>query len=69
MFLLVEVSSIRLEEIAALIEAGELSTRIGDVLPLAEARIAHEMLAGKPHKRGKMVLRVDGRDRPTPGHR
>jgi NADPH:quinone reductase-like Zn-dependent oxidoreductase len=60
LFFLVEVSSRRLEEIAALIAAGELHTHVGDVLPLAEARIAHEMLAGKPHKRGKIVLTVDG---------
>ena len=59
LFFLVEVSSARLERIAALIEDGELATNVGDVLPLAEARIAHEMLAGKPHKRGKIVLRVD----------
>jgi len=56
LFFLVEVSSQRLDKIAALIDAGELQTRIGDVLPLAEARTAHEMLAGKPHKRGKIVL-------------
>ncbi|HEX2342279.1 MAG TPA: zinc-binding dehydrogenase [Vicinamibacterales bacterium] len=60
LFFLVEVSSQRLEQIAALIEAGELTTSVGDVLPLAAARIAHEMLAGKPHKRGKIVLTVDG---------
>jgi NADPH:quinone reductase-like Zn-dependent oxidoreductase len=59
LFFLVEVSSQRLEQIAALIEAGELTTRVGDVLPLAAARIAHEMLAGRPHKRGKIVLTVD----------
>ena len=59
LFFLVDVSSPRLEQIAALIEAGELHTRVGDVLPLADARIAHEMLAGKPHKRGKIVLAVD----------
>ena len=40
-------------------EAGELTTNTGDVLSLADARIAHEMLAGRPHKRGKIVLRVD----------
>jgi NADPH:quinone reductase-like Zn-dependent oxidoreductase len=39
---------------------GELRTRVGDVLPLTDAHVAHEMLAGKPHKRGKIVLRVDG---------
>jgi NADPH:quinone reductase-like Zn-dependent oxidoreductase len=60
LFFLVEVSSAILEQIASLIEAGELSTRIGDVLPLTDARIAHEMLAGKPHKPGKIVLRVEG---------
>ena len=43
-----------------LIDAGELHTRVGDVLPLADARIAHEMLAGKPHKLGKIVLTLDG---------
>lgn len=60
-FFLVEVSSFRLERIAALIDSGELHTRVGDVLPLADARIAHEMLAGRPHKRGKIVLSVGGR--------
>jgi NADPH:quinone reductase-like Zn-dependent oxidoreductase len=60
LFFLVEVSSRRLEQLAALIEAGELTTSVGDVLPLGEARVAHDMLAGRPHKRGKIVLRVDG---------
>jgi NADPH:quinone reductase-like Zn-dependent oxidoreductase len=60
LFFLVEVSSHRLEHIASLIEAGELTTSVGDVLPLSDARIAHEMLAGKPHKRGKIVLTVNG---------
>ena len=59
LFFLVEVSSQRLEQIATLIEAGELTTSVGDVLPLSAARTAHEMLAGKPHKRGKIVLTVD----------
>ena len=60
LFFLVEVSSQRLEQIASLIEAGELITSVGDVLPLADARLAHELLAGKPHKRGKIVLTIDG---------
>ena len=59
LFFLVEVSSRRLEQIASLIEAGELMTSVGDVLPLADARLAHELLAGKPHKRGKIVLTID----------
>ena len=61
LFFLVDVSTRRLEEIAAFLDAGELRTRVGDVLPLTDARVAHEMLAGKPHKRGKIVLTVDGR--------
>jgi NADPH:quinone reductase-like Zn-dependent oxidoreductase len=60
LFFLVEVSSRRLEQIAALIEAGELAPSVGDVLPLSAARTAHEMLGGRPHKRGKIVLTVDG---------
>jgi hypothetical protein len=31
----------------------------GQVLPLIKARLAHVMLTGKPHKRGKIVLTVD----------
>jgi NADPH:quinone reductase-like Zn-dependent oxidoreductase len=38
LFILVDVSSCRLEQLATLIEAGELTTSVGDVLPLAEAR-------------------------------
>jgi NADPH:quinone reductase-like Zn-dependent oxidoreductase len=57
-FFLVAVTSTRLSEIAALIARGELATKVGEVLPLAEARLAHEMLAGKPHTRGKIVLVV-----------
>jgi NADPH:quinone reductase-like Zn-dependent oxidoreductase len=65
-FFLVEVSSRVLAAVADLIAAGDLQTRVGDVLPLAEARIAHEMLAGKPHKRGKIVLAVDEAFRSNP---
>jgi hypothetical protein len=36
-----------------------ISPRVGDVLPLAAARTAHENLAGRPHKRGKIVLTVN----------
>jgi NADPH:quinone reductase-like Zn-dependent oxidoreductase len=56
LFFLVHVSSGLLTQIAHLIEAGELRTSVGDVLPLREARTAHEMLAGKRHQRGKIVL-------------
>ena len=65
LFFLVEVSSSRLEQIARLFEAGKLIATVGDVLRLVEFRTAHEMLAGRPHKRGKIVLTVDAA-RPAP---
>ncbi|HTN87370.1 MAG TPA: NADP-dependent oxidoreductase [Sorangium sp.] len=56
-FFLVDVTTARLDRIAALLDAGELSTDIGAVLPLAEVRGAHEMLDGaRPRPRGKIVL-------------
>ena len=58
-FFLVTVTSQGLAKIADLIDSGQLTVNVGEVLPLAEARLAHEMLAGKPHKRGKIVLQVD----------
>jgi len=58
-FLLVAVTSNGLTRIAELLDSGHLTTNVGEVLPLTEARLAHEMLAGKPHKRGKIVLAVD----------
>jgi NADPH:quinone reductase-like Zn-dependent oxidoreductase len=57
-FFLVAVTSAGLATIAELLDAGRLSTHVGEVLPLAEARLAHEMLAGKPHRPGKIVLTV-----------
>jgi NADPH:quinone reductase-like Zn-dependent oxidoreductase len=58
-FFLVVVNTEGLRRIAELIDAGELTTTVGEVLPLAEAGLAHEMLAGRPHKRGKIVLAVE----------
>ncbi len=58
MFFIVTVTSEGLSEVAHLLDSGQLSTNVGEVLPLAEARLAHEMLAGKPHKRRKIVLSV-----------
>jgi NADPH:quinone reductase-like Zn-dependent oxidoreductase len=57
-FFLVEVSTARLEKISALLDSGKLATRVGTVLPLSEARAAHDMLAGAPHLPGKIVLRI-----------
>lgn len=59
MFILVQVDSESLAQIAEMIERGELATRVGSVLPLAEARAAHEMLEGtRPRAPGKLVLDV-----------
>jgi NADPH:quinone reductase-like Zn-dependent oxidoreductase len=58
MFFLVEVTRERLTKIAQLIDAGELKTEVGEVLWLNEARQAHEMLEGAPHRRGKIVIKM-----------
>lgn len=47
-FFLVTVTSEGLTKIADLLDSGQLTTNVGEVLPLAEARLAHEMLAGSP---------------------
>ncbi len=54
----VDVTTSRLNKITELFDSGRLVTNVGTVLPLEEARIAHEMLEGAPHKRGKIVLRI-----------
>jgi NADPH:quinone reductase-like Zn-dependent oxidoreductase len=61
-FFLVEVTTRRLEELTALFDRGELKARVGTVLPLDQARKAHEMLGGAPHKRGKIVLKIANLD-------
>ena len=58
-FFLVNVTSQYLAEIASLIDGGELRTRVGAVLPLADAREAHFMLERvRPRPKGKIVLAV-----------
>ncbi len=53
----VEPNAAQLGQIAGLIDAGRVKTRVGLVLPLSEARQAHERLArGSTH--GKIVLTV-----------
>jgi NADPH:quinone reductase-like Zn-dependent oxidoreductase len=59
-FFLVEVTTERLRRIAELIDRGELKTRVGAVLPLADARDAHMLLESRrPLPRGKIVLNVE----------
>jgi len=57
-FFLVEVTTARLNTIAELFDTGKLVPQVGTVLPLKEARVAHEMLGGAAHNRGKIVLEV-----------
>jgi NADPH:quinone reductase-like Zn-dependent oxidoreductase len=57
-FFYVDVTTARLNTITEMFESGKLVTNVGTVLPLEEARVAHEMLGGAPHKRGKIVLSI-----------
>jgi NADPH:quinone reductase-like Zn-dependent oxidoreductase len=59
-FMLVQVATAPLARIASLLDDGPLTmTRVGTVLPLTDARVAHEMLEGmRSRPRGKIVLRV-----------
>jgi NADPH:quinone reductase-like Zn-dependent oxidoreductase len=60
-YFIVDVRRAALEELGALFADGALQANIGEVLPLAEAPLAHEMLAGRPHRRGKIMLDIDSR--------
>jgi NADPH:quinone reductase-like Zn-dependent oxidoreductase len=57
-FFYAEVTTSRLKILNALFEKGRISARVGTALPLAEAREAHLILAGAPHKPGKIVLQI-----------
>lgn len=58
-FFLVGVTTGRLTALARMIDSGQLAANVGSVLPLADARTAHEMLEGiRPKPRGKIVLKV-----------
>jgi NADPH:quinone reductase-like Zn-dependent oxidoreductase len=59
-FFYAEVTSERLRTVTDLFETRKITPRVGSVLPLAEARSAHQMLAGAPHKSGKIVLQLLG---------
>ena len=55
-FFYVDVTTARLNKITEMFENRKLITDVGTVLPLEKARVAHEMLGGLPHQRGKIVL-------------
>jgi NADPH:quinone reductase-like Zn-dependent oxidoreductase len=56
-YVFVQPDAAQLAEIARLLDAGTLKAIVSEVLPLAEARRAHE-LSQAGHVRGKLVLRV-----------
>ena len=57
-FFIVDVTTERLNTITELFDSHKLVTNVGTVLPLKDAELAHQMLAGAPHARGKIVLNV-----------
>jgi NADPH:quinone reductase-like Zn-dependent oxidoreductase len=57
-FFYAEVTTARLQTLTTLFDAGRIATRVGSVLPLSQARQAQDMLAGAPHKPGKIVLEI-----------
>ena len=57
----VDVTTARLNKLTALFDGRKLETNVGTVLPLEDARVAHEVLADRRHRRGKIVLSVDSR--------
>jgi NADPH:quinone reductase-like Zn-dependent oxidoreductase len=55
-FILVDVTSADLRQLAELFETRQLGPRVGEVLRLSEVRIAHRMLEDGRHRAGKIVL-------------
>ncbi|HYX51829.1 MAG TPA: NADP-dependent oxidoreductase [Candidatus Limnocylindrales bacterium] len=57
-FFYADVTTLRLNVLTKLFEEEKLSARVGSILPLQDARTAHYMLGGAPHKPGKIVLEM-----------
>ena len=57
-YFIVDVTRDRLDRISAMVERGRVNLPVGEVLDLADAKIAHRMLDGAPHKPGNIVLKV-----------
>ncbi|MBV9585731.1 MAG: NADP-dependent oxidoreductase [Alphaproteobacteria bacterium] len=57
-YFIVDVTRDRLDRISAMVLRATLNLPVGEVLDLADAKIAHRMLDGAPHKPGKIVLKV-----------
>jgi len=59
-FFIVNVTTERLNMVAELFDTNKIVPHVGTVLPLRDAQLAHQMLAGGPHARGKIVLNIAG---------
>lgn len=57
-YFIVNVTRDRLDRVSAMIQDGTLHLPVGEVLDLTDAKAAHRMLDGAPHKAGKIVLTV-----------
>jgi NADPH:quinone reductase-like Zn-dependent oxidoreductase len=57
-YFIVQVRTAQLRELGVQIDSGKITTNVGEVLDLTGARDAHEMLAGRPHRSGKIVLAI-----------
>lgn len=55
-FFYADVTTARLGAISSLLERGIVTPQVGSVVPLEQVRTAHQMLAGAPHRRGKIML-------------
>jgi NADPH:quinone reductase-like Zn-dependent oxidoreductase len=55
-FFYAEVTTARLSAFSDLFDTGKVNPNVGSVVPLEQVRKAHEMLAGAPHRRGKIML-------------
>jgi NADPH:quinone reductase-like Zn-dependent oxidoreductase len=56
-YFVVDVNTVQLARLADIAEKKEIQTSVGSVLPLVEARAAHQMLGGLlARKPGKIVL-------------
>jgi NADPH:quinone reductase-like Zn-dependent oxidoreductase len=57
-FFYADVTAARLRTLTTLFEERRITPRVGSILPLEDARTAYQMLAGAPHKPGKIVLQI-----------
>jgi NADPH:quinone reductase-like Zn-dependent oxidoreductase len=57
-FMLVDATTRALETLSARFDSGEIAAKVGTVLPLCRARLAHELLSNPTRQPGKIVLQV-----------